>query len=44
MREFAIYDPEEFGMHGGSPAADEAYVIIKDLNSDIVQLKVSTIL
>ena len=34
MREFAIYDPEEFGMHGGSPAADEAYVIIKDLNSD----------
>ena len=33
MREFAIYDPQEFGM-SGSPAGDEAYVILKDLNTN----------
>lgn len=33
MREFAIYDPEEFGMYG-SPAGDEAYVILKDIHTN----------
>ena len=30
MREFAIYNPEDFGMHG-APARDEAYVILQDI-------------
>ncbi len=33
MREFSVYDPSDFGLHG-TPAGDEAYVILKDLNNN----------
>jgi hypothetical protein len=33
MREFQIYDPTEYGM-SGSPAFDEAYVLLHDINLD----------
>ena len=33
MREFALYNPTDFGMYG-APAGDEAYAILRDLNTD----------
>ena len=32
MREFAVYDPQDFDLNG-SPAEDEAFAILKDLNT-----------
>lgn len=32
MREFAVYDPQDFGM-SGTPADDEACVVLRDINN-----------
>lgn len=33
MREFSLYNPEDFGMYG-APAGDESYVILKEHNTN----------